>query len=103
MSTEQVKNGKYSIEDPLLIVYYCIWNYTICGRKRGFCVGYTVYVLDDKGYMMTVKKDMGGEKLVEKKKSQEKKTTPEDILSEEMVRWMTEGTNPNHIPRSDCG
>jgi hypothetical protein len=20
-----------------------------------------------------------------------------------IIRWMTEGTNPNHIPRSDCG
>ena len=25
------------------------------------------------------------------------------ITSEDMVRWMTEGTNPHLSPRSDCG
>ena len=25
------------------------------------------------------------------------------INNEELVRWMTEGTNPNAQPRSDCG
>ena len=24
-------------------------------------------------------------------------------LDYEMIRWMTEGTNPNNTPRSDCG
>lgn len=27
----------------------------------------------------------------------------EDFFSEELVRWMTEGTNPNQAPRSDQG
>ena len=27
----------------------------------------------------------------------------ESIVNDELIRWMTEGTNPNHIPRSDCG
>ncbi len=27
----------------------------------------------------------------------------EVIISDELVRWMTEGTNPNLIPRSDGG
>ena len=25
------------------------------------------------------------------------------IISEELIRWMTEGTSPNLAPRSDCG
>jgi len=25
------------------------------------------------------------------------------IISEELIRWMTEGTSPNSTPRSDCG
>jgi hypothetical protein len=25
------------------------------------------------------------------------------IISEELIRWMTEGTSPNMSPRSDCG
>jgi hypothetical protein len=25
------------------------------------------------------------------------------IVSEELIRWMTEGTSPNLTPRSDCG
>ncbi len=25
------------------------------------------------------------------------------ITNEELVRWMTEGTNPHNTPRSDCG
>ena len=39
-----------------------------------------------------------GEKITEEK---EKEETP--IVSEELIRWMTEGTHPNHTPRSDCG
>jgi len=27
----------------------------------------------------------------------------EMIISEELIRWMTEGTNPYLSPRSDCG
>ena len=37
-----------------------------------------------------------GEKKEEKKEDN-------TIVSEELVRWMTEGSNPNNIPRSDCG
>jgi len=41
-------------------------------------------------------------------KNMENKTKKEEsqedvVISEELVRWMTEGTDPNHIPRSDCG
>ena len=25
------------------------------------------------------------------------------LISDEMVRWMTEGTDPRQAPRSDCG
>jgi hypothetical protein len=25
------------------------------------------------------------------------------VISEDIVRWMTEGTSPNFVPRSDCG
>jgi len=27
----------------------------------------------------------------------------EPVINEELIRWMTEGTNPNVAPRSDCG
>ena len=36
-------------------------------------------------------------------KIREEREKEETVVNEEMVRWMTEGTNPNHIPRSDCG
>ena len=42
----------------------------------------------------------------EKKKGEkirEEREKEETVVNEEIVRWMTEGTNPNHIPRSDCG
>jgi len=46
-------------------------------------------------------KEKSKEKKGEKKKEElEKKET---MVSEELLRWMTEGTNPNHVPRSDCG
>lgn len=38
----------------------------------------------------------------ENKEKTEKKTDA-PVVSEELVRWMTEGTSPHHIPRSDCG
>jgi hypothetical protein len=46
------------------------------------------------------KQQKGGEK-----KRNEPKVTiePEDIMSDELIRWMTEGTSPNFSPRSDCG
>ena len=25
------------------------------------------------------------------------------VTNEELIRWMTEGTHPNNVPRSDCG
>ena len=31
------------------------------------------------------------------------KVEPEDLVSDELIRWMTEGTHPNNAPRSDCG
>ena len=42
----------------------------------------------------------------DKEKKEEKKrkgVEPEDLVSEELIRWMTEGTSPNNVPRSDCG
>ena len=41
-----------------------------------------------------------GEKREEKKR---KNVEPEDLVSDELIRWMTEGTSPNNVPRSDCG
>ena len=42
--------------------------------------------------------------LTQLEKSIEKLEKAEEIvISEELVRWMTEGTNPNLIPRSDGG
>ena len=49
------------------------------------------------------RKEHKGEKPEEKNKNDEKNYEPSDLVSEELIRWMTEGTNPNHIPRSDCG
>ena len=43
------------------------------------------------------------EKKVENERKQTKTIEPEDLVGEELIRWMTEGTNTNHIPRSDCG
>jgi len=53
----------------------------------------------EKGSNDTSKKKKG-EKRVEEK---EKKDDTPTVVSEELVRWMTEGTHPNQIPRSDCG
>ena len=42
----------------------------------------------------------------EKKKGEKvgvDKEKEEEVVNEELLRWMTEGTNPNHVPRSDCG
>jgi hypothetical protein len=41
-----------------------------------------------------------GEKKEEKKRNY---VEPEDLVSDELIRWMTEGTSPNLSPRSDCG
>ena len=43
------------------------------------------------------------EKKMEKETKKEEKEKDDAIVSEELVRWMTEGSNPNSIPRSDCG
>ena len=40
---------------------------------------------------------------MEKDTNKEEKKETEATVSEELVRWMTEGTNPNSTPRSDCG
>lgn len=39
----------------------------------------------------------------EKKRKEEETEEPQNLVSEEMLRWMTEGTNPCSPPRSDCG
>ena len=47
--------------------------------------------------------------MKEKNKSKKEEKTAADkekeetIVSEELIRWMTEGTDPNYTPRSDCG
>ena len=43
------------------------------------------------------------EKKMENERKDKKTIEPEDLVGEELIRWMTEGTNPNNIPRSDCG
>ena len=57
-------------------------------------------------------KEKDTEKKGEKTKGDKKKITTtkeEEVLKwlydmdNEMIRWMTEGTNPNNIPHSDCG
>jgi len=44
-------------------------------------------------------------KAIEKtEKNEEKNKTVENpVISEDLVKWMTEGTNPYLSPRSDCG
>ena len=39
----------------------------------------------------------------EKKRKEEETEEPQNLVSEEMLRWMTEGTSPCSPPRSDCG
>jgi hypothetical protein len=46
--------------------------------------------------------DKGGKKKGEKT-TEEKEKEESPIISEELMRWMTEGTSPNLTPRSDCG
>jgi hypothetical protein len=43
------------------------------------------------------------EKKREKAESEQDKEKEDPIVSEELIRWMTEGTNTNVAPRSDCG
>ena len=55
---------------------------------------------------MSLCKGVTMKKKVEEKKGEKKKEElekEETVVSEELLRWMTEGTNPNHIPRSVCG
>jgi len=62
---------------------------------------YIEFDLTAKGFTMTEQKGNTGEKREQKTEKKEKKDTI--VLSEEMIRWMTEGTNANMVPRSDCG
>ena len=39
----------------------------------------------------------------EKERKTKKEIKPEDLIGEELIRWMTEGTSPNMVPRSDNG
>jgi|TARA_R110002051_G_C8441017_1_gene455084 hypothetical protein len=50
---------------------------------------------------MKKENDNLGEKKGQKTDKPKKKEA--NIISEELVRWMTEGTDPNNAPRSDCG
>jgi len=62
---------------------------------------YIEFVLTVKGFTMTKEKDNMGEKKGQKTEKTEKKEAT--IISEEMIRWMTEETSRNMVPRSDCG
>ena len=42
-----------------------------------------------------------GEKTEKQKEKNEKEEI--SIISDELIRWMTEGTSPYSSPRSDCG
>ena len=37
------------------------------------------------------------------KKKEKVETEENSMVSEELIRWMTEGTSPHSSPRSDCG
>ena len=62
---------------------------------------YIEFDLTAKGFTMTEQKGNTGEKREQKTEKKEKKDAI--VLSEEMIRWMTEGTSRNMVPRSDCG
>ena len=62
---------------------------------------YIEFDLTAKGFTMTEQKGNTGEKREQKTEKKEKKDAI--VVSEEMIRWMTEGTNANMVPRSDCG
>ena len=49
--------------------------------------------------------DKPNTKKVEKpeEKEEKKKSEENPVISDELVRWMTEGTSPNNTPHSDCG
>ena len=49
--------------------------------------------------------DKPNTKKVEKpeEKEEKKKSAENPVISEDLVKWMTEGTNPYLSPRSDCG
>lgn len=57
--------------------------------------------LTAKGATMSNEKDVTGKKSEEKAEKKEKKEIT--VVSEEMIRWMTEGTSKHMAPRSDCG
>jgi len=46
---------------------------------------------------------MGNSEKNMENKTKKEETQEDTIISEELVRWMTEGTDPNYVPRSDCG
>ena len=60
--------------------------------------GYDQYTLEDVIYMVS-------HPIYQDKPEDELKIDSNKfmITSEDMVRWMTEGTNPHLSPRSDCG
>ena len=62
---------------------------------------YIEFDLTAKGFTMTEKKGNTGEKREKKTEKKEKKDAI--VVSEEMIRWMTEGTSKHMTPRSDCG
>ena len=64
----------------------------------------TTYISKVEKAMQNPNEDNKGEKRGEKNRNEPKiKVEPEDLVSDELIRWMTEGTSPNNVPRSDCG
>ena len=56
------------------------------------------------GVIMNDKEKKDNPPLTNLEKNREKLEEVEDmIISDELIRWMTEGTSPNLSPRSDCG
>ena len=56
------------------------------------------------GVIMNDKEKQDNPPLTNLEKNKEKLEEVEDmIISDELIRWMTEGTSPNLSARSDCG
>ena len=56
------------------------------------------------GVIMNDKEKKDNPPMTNLEKNTEKLEKVEEmIISEELIRWMTEGTNPYLSPRSDCG
>ena len=82
---------KYHWYVPILLILAIMFISMESGIKNKF---YELLVKTRANY----KKEID---VINKGKENEKEETV--IVSEELLRWMTEGTSPNLSPRSDCG